>query len=309
MESMTSARILRIEKLSSYDGDGLRSVVFLKGCPLRCQWCSTPESHEMATDFGVRRSKCTHCFACVDNCPEKAVAYDAGQDLFITDMKRCSDCRQCVDGCLAGARTAYGYTATADDILREVAKDSVFYYHSGGGVTVSGGEPFLQSDFLCELLEGCLLQGINTAVETCGHVAWESIQGVLPFIDTLFYDLKHMDDAVHKRLTGVGNRLILDNLQKIDQVTHPNTIIVRLPAIPGLNDDDANLRAMGEFCLTLRKLKEIQLLPYHRLGLETYRTLSRPYALEYVAAAEDDALRPKVDLLRQMGLRARVGSY
>jgi len=306
---MARARILRIEKLSSYDGDGLRSVVFLKGCPLRCQWCSTPESHEMATDFGVRQGKCTHCLTCVDNCPERAIAYDAGQDLFITDMKRCSDCRQCVDDCLAGARTAYGYTATADEILQEVAKDSVFYYHSGGGVTVSGGEPFLQSDFLRELLEGCLLQGINTAVETCGHVAWDAIEGVLPFIDTLFYDLKHMDDAVHKRLTGVGNRLILDNLQKIDRNAQAHNIIVRLPAIPGLNDDDTNLRAMGEFCRNLKKLKEIQLLPYHRLGIETYRILSRPYALEYVKAVEDDALTPKAELFMKMGLRTRVGSY
>ncbi len=306
---MASGRILRIEKLSSYDGDGLRSVVFLKGCPLRCQWCSTPESHEMDRQFGVRQSQCTRCFTCVDNCPEKAITYDAGRDVFLTDMASCNDCRQCVEECLAGARTAYGYTATADEILQEVAKDSVFYYHSGGGVTISGGEPFLQKEFLQELLEGCLLQGINTAVETCGHVSWDSMEGILPFIDTLFYDLKHMDNATHKQLTGVGNRLVIDNLLKIDRSAHPLDIIVRLPAIPGLNDDDANLQAMGEFCLKLKKLKEIQLLPYHRLGIETYRTLSRPYALEYVAAVEEDALMPKANLLAQMGLRARVGSF
>jgi pyruvate formate lyase activating enzyme len=306
---MTSARILRIEKLSSYDGDGLRSVVFLKGCPLRCQWCSTPESHEMATDFGVRQGKCTHCFTCVDNCPEKAIAYDADRDYFTTDMKRCSDCRQCVDDCLAGARTAYGYTATAEEILREVAKDSVFYYHSGGGVTVSGGEPFLQIEFLQELLEGCVSQGINTAVETCGHAPWETIEGVLPFIDTLFYDLKHMDHTVHRRLTGVGNRLILENLLKIDAAKHPLSIIVRLPTVSGLNDDAKNLRALGEFCLKLCRLKEIQLLPYHRLGIETYRILSRPYTLEHMAAIDDDELVSKAELLRGMGLRVRIGSY
>ncbi len=306
---MTSARILRIEKLSSYDGDGLRTVVFLKGCPLRCQWCSTPESHEMATDFGVRQSKCTHCFSCVENCPEKAIAYDAGRDLFVTDMKRCSDCRQCVDECLAGARTAYGYTATADQILQEVAKDSVFYYHSGGGVTVSGGEPFIQHEFLRELLEGCLMQGINTAVETCGHAPWEHIDVALPFIDTLFYDLKHMDDAIHKRLTGVGNRRILENLLKVDTAAHPISIIVRLPTVPGLNDDEDNLRALGEFCLKLNKLKEIQLLPYHRLGIETYRTLSRPYVLEHICTSDNDDLLPEADLLKEMGLRARIGGY
>ncbi len=306
---MTSARILRIEKLSSYDGDGLRSVVFLKGCPLRCQWCSTPESHAMTTDFGVRKSKCTRCFSCVENCPESAISYDAETDDFITDMTRCSDCRQCVKGCLAGARTAYGYTATAEEIVNEVSKDSVFYYHSGGGLTVSGGEPFLQHDFLQELLEDCLMQGINTAVETCGHAPWETIEGVLPFIDSLFYDLKHMDHTVHRRLTGVGNRLILENLLKIDAAKHPLSIIVRLPTVSGLNDDVNNLRALGEFCLKLRRLKEIQLLPYHRLGIETYRILSRPYTLEHIAALDDDALVSKAELLRAMGLRVRIGSY
>ena len=306
---MTSARILRIEKLSSYDGDGLRSVVFLKGCPLRCQWCSTPESHALNTDFGVRKSKCTGCLTCVENCPESAIAFDVKTDDFTTDMTRCSDCRQCVEGCLAGARTAYGYTATAEDIVNEVAKDSVFYYHSGGGITVSGGEPFMQHDFLRELLEGCLMQGINTAVETCGHAPWEHIDAVLPFIDTLFYDLKHMDDATHKRLTGVGNRLILENLLKVDQGANQISIIVRLPTVPGLNDDEDNLRALGEFCLNLEKLKEIQLLPYHRLGIETYHTLSRPYVLEHIGTSDNDDLLPKADLLKEMGLRARIGGY
>lgn len=306
---MPSARILRIEKLSSYDGDGLRSVVFLKGCPLRCQWCSTPESHEMITDYGVRLGKCTRCFTCVENCAEAAIAYDADRDAFVTDMARCNDCRQCVEVCPSGARTAYGYTATAEEIVKEVAKDSVFYYHSGGGVTVSGGEPFLQKDFLRALLEGCLLQGINTAVETCGHVPWDHIETVLPYIDTLFYDLKHMDSATHKRLTGVGNRLILENLQKVDRRAEPLGIIVRMPVVPGLNDNDGNLRSLGEFCLNLNKLKEIQLLPYHRLGIETYRTLSRPYALEDICTADDDALAPNAERLREMGLPVRIGGY
>lgn len=304
---MTTGRILRIEKLSSYDGDGLRTVVFLKGCPLRCQWCSTPESHEMATDFGVRQSKCTHCFTCLENCPETAIAYDAEKDVFVTDMRRCRDCRQCVDQCPTGARIAYGYTATVEETLQEVAKDSVFYYHSGGGVTVSGGEPFLQAAFLRELLEGCLLQGINTAVETCGHVPWESMESVLPFIDTLFYDLKHIEDTHHKRLTGVGNRRILENLKRIDARKQTQRLIVRMPVIPGLNDGEENLRALGAFCLKLAKLEEIQLLPYHRLGIETYRTISKPYTLEGLGSSDADDMAPYAEILRKMGLKVGIG--
>lgn len=306
---MTEGRILRIEKLSSYDGDGLRSVVFLKGCPLRCQWCSTPESHTTATDFGVRQSKCSHCFTCVDNCPEAAITFDTKSDKFVTDMARCSDCRQCVDDCPTGARTAYGYTASVEEVIKEVAKDSLFYFHSDGGVTVSGGEPFFQHIFLQELLEGCLMLGFGTAVETCGHAPWNHIEASLPVIDTLFYDLKHMDDTVHKRLTGVGNHLILENLQKVDQRAHPGIdIIVRLPAITGLNDDDENLRSLGEFCLKLNKLKEIQLLPYHRLGIETYHTLSRPYALQKIGTPDNNSLLPKARLLKELGLPVRIGS-
>jgi pyruvate formate lyase activating enzyme len=306
---MQSGRILRIEKLSSFDGDGLRTVVFLKGCPLRCQWCSTPESHESATEFGVVQGKCTQCYTCVGNCPEEAIRYEADADRFVTDMGRCSDCRQCVAECPTGARTAFGYGATVAEILKEVAKDSVFYYHSGGGVTVSGGEPFMQSDFLKDLLRGCLLHGTNTAVETCGQAPWHQIEPVLPYIDTLFYDLKHLNDAAHKQLTGAGNRRILANLEKIDARKQPRRLIVRMPVILGLNDSDDNLRALGEFCQQLTRLEEVQLLPYHRLGMETYNTLCRPYPLAQLASGSEEELRRKAALLEEIGLTARVGSF
>ncbi|MDJ0784111.1 MAG: glycyl-radical enzyme activating protein [Desulfosarcinaceae bacterium] len=306
---MQNGRILRIEKLSSFDGDGLRTVVFLKGCPLRCQWCSTPESQASATDFGVVRRKCGQCFTCVQTCPENAIHYNADIDRFVTDMARCSDCRQCVAECPNGARTAYGYTATVAEILKEIAKDSIFYYHSGGGVTISGGEPFVQADFLKDLLRGCLLQGINTAVETCGQAAWDHIAPVLPYIDTLFYDLKHLDDDAHRRLTGVGNRRILENLARIDAQQRPQRLIVRMPVIPGLNDGEENLRAVGEFCRKLTRVAEIQLLPYHRLGMETYNTLCRPYPLAQLASGSEDELRRKAAILEEIGLTARVGSF
>jgi len=304
---MTVGRILRIEKLSTFDGDGLRTVIFLKGCPLQCRWCSTPESQKGITDFGNHKNRCTHCFTCVDVCPENAISHDSETDVFITDMDRCTDCRKCIEACPADSRIAYGYDATVDEMLKELGKDSVFYYHSGGGVTISGGEPLLQKDFLADLLEGCVVQGINTAIETSGHVPWNNIEKVLPWVDTLFYDLKHLDDRVHKQITGVGNGLILENLTKIDETPRSLPVIVRMPVIPSVNDEDANIKALGLFCRGLKKLKEIQLLPYHRLGIETYRRLSILYGLEGVTSPADGEMNRKVELLKKMGLRVRIG--
>ena len=300
-------RILRIEKLSSFDGDGLRTVVFLKGCPLRCQWCSTPESHEGGTDFGIDRTKCTGCFNCVDACPEQAIVYDIKKERFTTDMSRCTDCRECIDACHEGARFAWGYTASVDEIFKEIQKDSIFYYHSGGGVTISGGEPLLQKTFVRDLLEKCVIQGINTAVETSGHVLWENIKLVLPFVDTLFYDLKHMDDRIHKKITGVGNRLIKENLKKIDALKQSFPIIVRMPFIPGVNDEDENINALGEFCSQLNNVKEVQFLPYHRLGIETYKKLSKPYILEGLNSPAKEEIEIKTAPLKKVGLLVRIG--
>ncbi|MBT7630064.1 MAG: glycyl-radical enzyme activating protein, partial [Desulfobacula sp.] len=240
-------------------------------------------------------------------CPEQAINYDIKKEQFTTNMESCSDCKKCIDVCLEGSRIFWGYTATADEIFKEVQKDSIFYYHSGGGVTISGGEPFLQKNFVRELLKKCVFQGVNTAIETCGHVLWENIKFVLPFVDTLFYDLKHMETNRHKKITGVGNGLILENLKKIDAGPQNFPIIVRIPVIPTVNDEDGNIRDLGEFCRNLKKLKEIQLLPYHRFGIETYRKLSMPYDLETLCSPEKEKMEYKAALLQDMGLTVKVG--
>lgn len=305
---MPDGRILRIEKLSCYDGDGLRTVVFLKGCPLRCQWCSTPESHHLNTDFGNHKNKCTHCFSCIDICPETAISYNDVSNVFLTDMSKCNDCHQCIEGCLPGSRISYGFNASVEQLVKELEKDSVFYFHSGGGITISGGEPFLQADFLCKLLENCIMLGMNTAIETSGYTQWENIEKALPFLDTVFFDIKHMDVSIHEKITGVKNTLILDNLRKIDQSRRKFSLVVRMPVIPSINDSDSNFNAMGELCKELTKLKEIQLLPYHRLGLETYQRLSLPYALENLSSLDPADLNKHAATLRQMGLRVVIGS-
>ncbi|MCG8642745.1 MAG: glycyl-radical enzyme activating protein [Desulfobacterales bacterium] len=302
-----SGRILQIERLSPFDGDGLRTVVFLKGCPLACRWCSTPESQRQGVDFGVSRNKCTGCFSCVAACPEAVLEWDVKAQRFTTDPSQCTDCRACIHACPAGARTAWGYTATTEEIFNEVQKDSLFYFHSGGGVTVSGGEPLMQAEFVSELLEKCLEIGINTAVETSGQVPWKHIKSVLPLIDTLFYDLKHMDDSRHAALTGAGNTRILNNLRQIDASGDEFNLIVRMPVIPGLNDDNENINALRDVCSGLSRLSEIQLLPYHRLGIETYRSLSVPYLLENLSSPGMAEMNRYADGLRQAGLTVKIG--
>ena len=305
-----TGRILRIERLSGFDGDGLRTVVFLKGCPLACRWCSTPESQRSGTDFGVNRSKCTGCFDCVEKCPEKALAWDMKSERFVTDTQRCTDCRRCVAACPAGARQAWGYTADVDEIYREVEKDSLFYYHSGGGITVSGGEPLAQPEFTRELLERCLAHGINTAIETSGFVPWINMARVLPFTDTLFFDIKHVDDKTHKEITGVSNKRIIENLKAADAANaadYRRSLIVRMPVIPGVNDTDDNFRALGWLCRGLERLAGIQLLPYHRLGMETYRRMALPYDLESLEPPPEEEMERYAGILRQSGLSVSTG--
>ncbi|MBG0779160.1 MAG: radical SAM protein, partial [Desulfotignum balticum] len=175
------------------------------------------------------------------------------------------------------------------------------------GVTLSGGEPLLQPQFCVELLEKCLAHGINTAVETCGQVPWENMAAVLPFIDTLFFDVKHLDTAVHRQLTSAGNERILDNLARVDGAGQALSLVVRMPVVPGCNDTEDNIRALGNLCKKLATLKEIQVLPYHRLGIETYRRLSVPYSLEHTQAPDDTFMAHCRTLLEQMGLQANVG--
>lgn len=298
--------VLRIEKTSMYDGQGLRTVVYLKGCPLRCQWCSTPESQAFLPELGYDAGRCRSCMRCVENCGVGAIApVPQGTGIRIDDEK-CTRCFDCAEACPAGAFKPYGFRKTIGEIIREVEKDEVFYFHSGGGITLTGGEPLAQIEFARQLLQACRDRGINTAVETAGFVPWESFEKVLPLIDLLYFDLKHMDPAQHKKLTGQENHLILENLQKIDRFRMPVNLIVRVPLIPGLNDSRENLIATALFCKSLKNLKTLEVLPYHRFGIETYGSLGREYALKDLRTQDIDILEEKVQLIRDTGLEVPV---
>ena len=287
--------ILRIEKASIHDGEGLRSVVFFKGCPLECGWCSTPESQRFKPEIGIDPLKCTHCGACVESCPSSALFMEEGFPRVLRE--KCTGCFKCAEACMSKAVKKYGATCTVEEIADEVSKDEIFYFHSGGGVTLSGGEPCAQPRYAADLLREMRSRGIHTTIETSLYADWENVRMLLPYLNCVLADVKHMDTVQHKKWTGVGNELILENLVKIDASHFPICLTIRVPLIPGINDSDENLRALAEFCRSLKKLQAIELLPYHRLGSDTYRLLNRVYAIESVAAQSSEELEERASFL------------
>ena len=288
-------RILRIEKSSMYDGAGLRSVVFFKGCPMQCAWCSTPESQRFEVEIGFDLSKCTGCGTCAKACPQGALTFDETPSV---RHDLCKGCFVCAEVCQRRAIKKYGETIGATEIVKEVSKDEVFYFHSGGGVTLSGGEPCAQPDFAAELLRELKKRGIHTSVETALCVPRENLDALLPYLDCVLADVKHMNSAHHKIWAGIDNSFILDNIRRLDSSDFPVSLIMRVPLIPGVNDDDENLKAVAGFGRELKKkLQAIELLPYHRLGSHTYEMLGRPYLLESTAVSPWEHVEERAEYL------------
>lgn len=300
--------VLRLERTSIHDGDGLRTVVFMKGCPLRCWWCSTPESQQKEIETGYMKNKCKGCSTCVDLCPQHAISFSVDKKIVI-DRNKCNMCLICHHKCPQGAYKKYGNIMTADELMREICKDEIFYFHSGGGVTFSGGEPLNQFEFLAETMKRCKRMGINTAIETSLYAPYENIEKILPWLDALYVDIKHMNREEHHKYTGVYNDAILDNILKIDNSDNPLQIYVRIPLIPGVNDNEENLLGVVEFCRKLKKLREIELLPYHRLGTETYKNLNLDYRLSGTLPPAPERMTNLVNLMSAVSndIRIRTG--
>ena len=274
VQAVTEGTILRIERYSIHNGPGIRTTLFLKGCPLRCAWCHSPESQAIDPEFMPLPDRCIRCGACSGACPHHAVSPAA--DASVLAPPECETCGACADACPSGARELVGYRMRVDDVVRLLERDRVFFEESGGGITVSGGEPLLQPEFLLELVESCADAGIHVAVDTCGLADTDSLLEVARHAGLFLFDLKLMDDDRHRALTGASNARILSNLERLAAVHR--RIVVRLPLVPGLNDDDDNVRSLGAFVASLG-LTRIDVLPYHRAGIAKYHRLHRPYGL------------------------------
>lgn len=246
-----------IQRCSLVDGPGIRTTVFFKGCNLHCAWCHNPESQPEKPVMMFYQSKCIGCGTCRQVCPNA--------------LEHCEFCGQCVDHCPGGAREICGKTAPTEDILAEVIKDRAYYDRSGGGVTFSGGECMLQHETLSELLRLCKANGISTAVDTAGAVPWAYFARILPDTDLFLYDIKCWDEGTHKKYTGVSNRLILDNLEKLSALC-ADRIIIRVPVIPGVNTSEQEMRSIAAF-LKKNNLTHVELLPYHKMGEHKYQDL------------------------------------
>lgn len=297
-------RILRIERSSLHDGDGLRTVVFLNGCPLRCLWCSTPESQKDNYQFGFWEGRCTGCGKCASICPTGAIQMKDGRP--VRDESRCIYCHACEKFCPNRAWQIYGKDMNVEELVKEIAKDEIFYFHSGGGVTFSGGEPLMQADFVAEVMRRCHEQGIHTAMETSLYAKWEAVETILPHLDFLFVDLKVMDGERHRAAAGVDSALIHENLKKIEESPYPVEIRVRIPVIPEINNDEENLKQTVEFADQISKIKGIELLPYHRLGVETYRNLKREYALKETATPSAEEMEGYASYMNGIAKRIRI---
>lgn len=294
--------IFDIERHALHDGPGIRTLVFLKGCTLRCRWCSNPEGQSIRPEVLFYDQRCTGCGRCVDACPHGAII--PGGPHPRTDRSRCTGCGSCVAVCPVSARVLAGKTLRADQVLDIVLKDEVFYRHSAGGITVSGGEPLAQLQFLHDLLSGCKEYGIHTAVETAGHVSWETFERILPVTDLFLYDLKHMDEEKHLGSTGASNRQILQNLAKL--ASRGVEIIVRVPVVPQYNFSLAELEAIFTFVRSLSSIRELHLLPYHSLGASKYRALDREYGLTRDQPEDMAAMLRQAASLPTGDLRVRV---
>lgn len=280
---MSSGTIFDIKRYAINDGPGIRTAVFFKGCPLKCWWCHNPEGQASQPQLMLRDNRCKLSHACVEVCPHAAIGWSDGP---LMDWEKCDQCGKCAEVCYAGGLEMVGRIVTADQVMAEVLRDVPFYDQSGGGVTFTGGEPMLQTEFLKETLLLCKAQHLHTTMDTSGRTSWENLYSIMPLVDLFLYDLKLVDESRHLKYTSVSNKLILTNLRKLAEAgAH---IIIRMPLIPGINDDDESIALCAATLAKLPALEGIEVMPYHEIGIAKYKALGMKYKLENVQPPTDE---------------------
>ena len=295
--------IFDIKKFAIHDGPGIRTTVFLKGCPLSCWWCHNPEAMNPEPELVLFEDKCIGCGECFQACKHQGheVQPDGSR---IYHREICELCGACVEVCYAEALVMEGRQVTVEEVMVELRKDIPFYQNSSGGITLSGGEPLYQHEFALAVLEQCKAEELHTALDTSGQAPWKIFEKVLPHVDLVLFDLKHIDGASHKDLTGASNRLILENLEKIGEYGVP--IEIRMPIIPGINDDREDIERAARFLLDIKGIGRVELLPYHRLGESKYARLEMDYKLRELEPPGKERMNEIADWMRPFDLEIHV---
>ncbi len=296
--------IFDIKKLAVHDGPGIRTTVFFKGCPLHCWWCHNPEAIHLDPELVLFDVKCIGCGECFAACPQHAhEALPDGARAY--HREKCLLCGQCVEICYAEALVMEGRKVTVEELMVELRKDIPFYENSGGGITLSGGEPLSQHEFVLSLLKQCKTEGLHTVLDTSGHAPWEIFEKLLSYVDLVLYDIKHIDRVKHKSHTGVSNGSNLENLKRVGRSGTP--VEIRMPIIPGINDAEEEIQRAARFLSGVEGIERIRLLPYHKLGESKYARLGKEYRLRALEPPGKDHMEEIAAWIRPFGLKVQVG--